>query len=72
MHAYVVVRLEFVWAGAHDDDRVVEDVVGEVAAHLGDLLNPADLLPHLAPQLVAFCAGILLACVGVHADGHRV
>ena len=57
--------------GAHDDDRVVEDVVGEVAADLGDLLDPADLLPHLAPQLVALGAGVLLGDVGLDADGHR-
>ena len=58
MHAHVVMCLEFVWTRAHDDDRVVEDVVGQVVADLGDLLDPADLLPHLAPQLVAFGAGI--------------
>ena len=71
MHAHVVVRLEFVWAAADDDDRVVEDVVGEVAAHLGYLLDPTDLLPHLAPQLVAFCAGVRLGDVCLYADGHR-
>ena len=57
--------------GAHDDDRVVEDVVGQVAADLGDLLDAADLLPHLAPQLVAFGAGVLLGDVGLDADGRR-
>ena len=51
---------ELVWSAAHDDDRVVEDVVGEVVADLGNLLDAADLLPHLAPQLVAFGARVVL------------
>ena len=59
-------------SGAHDDDRVVEDVVGEVAADLRDLLDAADLLPYLAPQLVALGAGVLLRDVGFDADGHRL
>ena len=73
VHAHVVVRASNSFgSGAHDDDRVVEDVVGEVAADLGDLLDPADLLPHLAPQLVALGAGVVLGDVGVDADGHRL
>jgi hypothetical protein len=56
---------------SYNDDRVVENVVGQVTADLGDLLDPADLLPHLAPQPVSFCAGVLLRDVGVDTDGHR-
>ena len=52
--------------GTHDDDRVVEDVVGQVTADLGDLLDTADLLPHLAPQLVPLGAGVGLGGVGLH------
>ena len=52
VHADVVVGGEFVRASSYDDDRVVQDVVGEVAAHLGQLLDPADLLPDLAPQAI--------------------
>ena len=70
VQAHVVVRPEFVWPRAHDDDRVVKDVVGEVVADLGDLLDPADLLPHLAPQLVTFGAGIVLGDVGLHPNGY--
>ena len=51
VHAHVVVCRELGWPRAHDDDRVVEDVVGQVAADLGQFLDPADLLPDLAPQL---------------------
>ncbi len=74
VHAHVVVccKSDSFGSCAHDDDGVVEDVVGEVAADLGDLLDPADLLPHLAPQLVALGAGILLGDVCVDADGHRL
>ena len=70
VHAHVVVRSELVWPGAHDDDRVVEDVVREVATHLGYLLDTTDLLPNLAPQLVSLGAGIVLRDVGVDADRH--
>ena len=58
VHAHVVVGGELVGSGAHHDDRIVEDVVGQVAADLGDLLDAADLLPDLAPQLVPLGAGV--------------
>ena len=69
VHADVVVGCELVRSGAHDDDRVVEDVVGQVAADLGKLVDPADLLPHFSPQLVALRAGVVLG--GVRLDGDR-
>ena len=72
VHADVVVGLELVGTAAHDDDRVVEDVVGEVAADVRDFLDAADLLPDLSPQLVAFGAGVVLGDVRVDADGHRI
>ena len=68
MRAHVVVGADLVGRRAHDQDRVVEDVVGEVVADLGDLLDAADLLPHLAPQLVALRPGVVLGNVGLHAD----
>jgi len=63
--------MELIRAGTHHDDRVVEDVVGQIAAHLRQLFDPADLLPHLAPQLVSLGAGIVLGQVGLDADRHR-
>jgi hypothetical protein len=71
VHADVVVGLEFVAAGAHHDDRVVENVVGEVTAHLRELFDAADLLPDLAPQFVPLGAGIVLGDVRLDADRHR-
>ncbi len=71
MHADVVVCVEFLLAGAHHDDRVVENVVGQVTAHIGQLLDAADLLPDLAPQLVALGARIVLGDVCLDADRHR-
>ena len=58
--------------GTHQDDRVVEDVVGQVAADLGHVLDAPGLLPHLAPQPVSLVAGVLLGEVGLDADGHRL
>ena len=56
---------------ARRSDRVVEDVVGEVVADLGNLFDAADLLPDLAPQLVALGAGVVFGDVGLDADGDR-
>src|SRR3546814_7873985 len=53
MRADVVERLVGIRPGAHDDDRIVEDVVGQIAADLRQILDTADLQPALAPELVA-------------------
>ena len=49
----------FAFGNAHDQDRVVENLVGDVAADLGQVLDTAGLEPALAPQLVALGAGII-------------
>ena len=72
MRAHVVVGADLVWRRAHDQDRIVEDVVGEIIADLGDVLEPAGLLPHLAPQLVALGPGIVLGDIGLQRVDHRV
>ncbi len=72
VHADVVVCVEFPLAGAHHDDRVVENVVGQVTAHIGQLLHATDLLPNLAPQPVALGAGIVLRNVCLDPDRHRL
>jgi hypothetical protein len=51
---------ELVRSGPHDEDRVVEDVVRQISADLGDLLDAADLLPYLPPQPVPLGAGVVL------------
>ena len=71
VHAHVVVCRKLVCTGPHDDDRVVEDVVGQVTAHLGQLLDPADLLPDLAPQPIPFRPCIFRRGVGLHPDRRR-
>ena len=71
VHADVVVGAKLVGARAHHDDRVVTDVVGQVAADVGDLLDAPDLLPHLAPQLVSLGPGVGLGDVGLDADRRR-
>ena len=43
MRADVVVGLRSCPAGTDDQDRIVEDVVGDVVADLGDVLDPARL-----------------------------
>src|SRR3546814_3395577 len=42
MRADVVERLVGIRPGAHDDDRIVEDVVGQIAADLRQILDTAD------------------------------
>ena len=46
----VVLGLELVGRGADDDDRLVEDVVGDVIADLLQLLDAAGHLPDLRPE----------------------
>jgi hypothetical protein len=67
-----VVGRVLVRAGAHHNDRVVEDVVGQVTAHLRQLFDAADLLPDFAPQLVALAPRIVLGDVGIDTDRHRL
>src|SRR5690606_15659331 len=50
VRADVVKRPDRIGRGADDQDRIVGDVVGDVAADLGDLLDPAGLLPDLRPE----------------------
>src|ERR1700743_2009477 len=69
MHAHVVVGRQGVGSGTDDDHRVVEDVVGQVAADLGEIFDPTDLLPHPAPQLVPLGAQIVLRDIGLYRDG---
>ncbi len=65
--------------GAHHDDRLVEDLVLDEVARLGDLLEPAGHLPDPGPELLGLQggeAGIDVALLG-HAvrvldrEGHR-
>ena len=72
MGAHVVVGRDRHRPRAHDEDRVVENVVGEVVADLGDVLDAARLLPDLAPEPVALRPGIVHRDVGFHRDGHRL
>jgi hypothetical protein len=64
-------RRKLIGTGAYNDDRVVEDVVGEVTSDLGDLLDPPNLLPDFAPQPVSLVAGVFTGDVGVDTDGRR-
>src|SRR3546814_9836650 len=43
MRADVVERLVGIRPGSHDDDRIVEDVVGQIAADLRQILDPSSL-----------------------------
>ena len=52
MEAHVVERLDRTGVGAHDDELVVGDVVGDVVAGLGDLVGPAHHLPDPPPDLL--------------------
>ena len=59
VRADVVVGLDGVGIGAHDQHRIVENVVSDVAAHFGKLFDPSRLQPDLAPQPVALGTGVL-------------
>ena len=73
MRAYVVESAELIGRRANDQDRVIEDVIGEIIADVGDLLDAAaDLLPHLAPQPVTLVPRVLLGSVGLDSDRHRL
>ncbi len=71
MRADIVVRLHRIGARADENDRIVEDVEGDVVADLGDILYPPRLQPGLAPQSVAFGAGIVGRKIGLDADRDR-
>ena len=65
--------------GAHDDDRLVEDLVFDEVARLRDLLEAARHLPDPRPQLlglqpveVGVEVALLADPVGdLHREGHR-
>ena len=50
MAAGVLERPHLHVIGAQHDDRLIEDLVGDVVARLGDLLEPARHLPDAGPQ----------------------
>jgi hypothetical protein len=60
MGANIVVSANLVGRRAYDNNRVVQDVIGEVIADFRNFLDAADLLPHFAPQLVALSTDIVL------------
>src|SRR3546814_2813461 len=52
MRADVVAGLDRGRVGADDDDRLVDDVIGDVVADLGDLFETTRDLPHVRPQML--------------------
>src|SRR5207249_4356922 len=50
--ARVLVRLDLVRPGAHDEDRVAGHRVLDEVTDVGDLLEPAGQLPHTRPELL--------------------
>ena len=52
MTTVVVERLDGLCIDAHDDDRLVEDLVHDEVAGLFDLLQPAGHLPDVRPELL--------------------
>ena len=70
MRADVMVRLDGSGRGAHDQDRVLADLVGDVVARLGDFLDTAGDLPHPRPEAIGFGAGILRRNEGFDRVGH--
>src|SRR3546814_18937868 len=55
MRADVVVGLDRGRVGADDDDRLVDDVIGDVVADLGDLFETTRDLPHVRQLGRASC-----------------
>ena len=60
VRAHVVERLDGVGRRTHDQNRVIEYLVGDAIADLRNLLDPADLQPDFAPQLVALGSRVFL------------
>src|SRR5580693_3735218 len=60
VRAHVVERLDGVGRRTHDQNRVIEDLIGDVITDLGDLLETPSLQPDLAPQLVALGSRVFL------------
>ena len=56
---------------AHDQDRIVADVVGDVVTHLLQFLDAAGLLPDLRPQTFRLRFGIFAADEGFRRIGQR-
>src|SRR6202008_767512 len=69
--ADVVIGGNAILGGAADDDRFVEDVVGDEIADLAQFLLAAGDLPDLAPQLRILGAGIAFRDIGLDADHGR-
>jgi hypothetical protein len=54
VQAHVVERLNAAVGLAHNDEFVVNDVIGDVIASVGDVILAADKLPYLTPHFVDF------------------
>src|SRR5262245_43654358 len=73
MAAVVVVRLDGLFVDAHDDDRLVEDLVDDEIAGPLDLLQATGHLPHVRPEfflLEAIELGVVIAA-GIDPIGSR-
>ena len=64
MRADIVERLDLVRSAAHDNDRVVGDLIGDEVADLGNLLDAASDLPDLGPQPL-----LLILCIVGREEG---
>src|SRR3546814_5099813 len=68
MRADVVVGLDRGRVGADDDDRLVDDVIGDVVADLGDLFETTRDLPHVRPQMLGLEPRELGAVINLFRD----
>ena len=69
VQTHVVERLNAAVGLAHNDEFVVNDVVGDVIARVGDVILAADKLPHLAPHLVDFTIVELARDIPINVHG---
>ena len=59
MRTDIVKRADCFGPGAHDDDRIVADVIGKEIADFGNVFQPPGHLPDFGPQPLLFGRGII-------------